>query len=166
MHTLQVTGASRDQFLCLAPATAAGFSVRTACSCGHCCHLRPTVPPSRATAPSSWASAPPSSARTAAPRGFLAKLDDHLIDLTIRTISVESGGCLRSLLFRPARSPCIFLSEAPTLKRDVTGALEFGMHAVLLGGDASTTPESSSSSPFTGRQINEPGTQSPLIRQP
>ena len=115
MHTLQVTGASRDQFLCLAPATAAGFSVRTACSCGHCCHLRPTVPPSRATAPSSWASAPPSSARTAAPRGFLAKLDDHLIDLTIRTISVESGGCLRSLLFRPARSPCIFLSEAPTL---------------------------------------------------
>ena len=29
---------------------------------------------------------------------------------------VESGGCLRSLLFRPARSPCIFLSEAPTLK--------------------------------------------------
>lgn len=53
-----------------------------------------------------------------------------------------------------------------SLKRDVTGALEFGMHAVLLGGDASTTPESSSSSPFTGRQINEPGTQSPLIRQP
>lgn len=122
MHTLQVTGASRDQFLCLAPATAAGFSVRTACSCGHCCHLRPTVPPSRATAPSSWASAPPSSARTAAPRGFLAKLDDHLIDLTIRTISVESGGCLRSLLFRPARSPCIFLSEAPTLSYTSTSA--------------------------------------------